>query len=154
MSDSDPISLRVVRTFAAPAAQVFEAWTRPELMMRWFCPRGFTMLSVEIDLRVGGVWRSRMQSPAGDEYIQHGVYQAIVVPKRLVFTQVWEPTQGDPGSATLVTVTFTDRGEVTDVTLVQTGFDTIELRDSHLDGWATSLDKLSTLLAKHAQGLR
>lgn len=147
MRDTGPISLRVKRTFAAPPARVFEAWTRPELMMRWFCPRGFSMLSVEIDLRPGGVWRSRMLSPEGGEYIQHGVYQEIVVPERLVFTQIWEPTQGDPGSATLVTVTFADRGELTDVTLEQTGFDTGALRDSHMDGWATSLDKLSTLLA-------
>lgn len=149
MSDDSPRVLRLTRIFAAPPARVFQAWTQPELMMRWFCPRGFTMVSVEIDLRPGGVWRSRMRSPDGGDYAQHGVYREIVVPERLVFTQIWEAPEGEAGGATLVTVTFNDYGATTEVTVRQTGFQTDELRDDHADGWTTSLDALSTFLASN-----
>lgn len=147
MSDTSLRVLRLTRIFDAPPARVFAAWTAPELMMRWFCPRGFTVLSVEIDLRPGGAWRARMRSPEGADYAQHGVYREIVVPERLVFTQTWEPPEGVPGNATLVTVLFAEFGDKTQVTLHQTGFDSDDVRDEHADGWTTSLDALAMLIA-------
>src|SRR4051812_30270439 len=66
----------ITRVFAAPRSQVWDFWTRPELLAQWFGPDGFTVPldSVEIDLRIGGVWNLSMQDDAtGDRFPIHAV---------------------------------------------------------------------------------
>jgi uncharacterized protein YndB with AHSA1/START domain len=104
----------ITRAFNGPARIVFEAWTRPELVSRWWAPRsrGVTMAVCEAELRVGGRYRYVLKLDRGGEFAFTGRYIEIAPPSRLVYTEVFEPTAAgakpdDPG--VVVTVTFEER---------------------------------------------
>ena len=142
--------LVVTRIFDAPRRLVFEMWIEPEHLARWWGPRGFTGLSSHMDVRPGGTWTRSMQAPDGSVIRKHGVYREIVVPERLVFTYVTDGPEGDPGSATLVTVTFADAGGKTRLTLHQGAFQSVATRDDHRRGWTGALERFSEYLAASA----
>jgi uncharacterized protein YndB with AHSA1/START domain len=98
--------LLTTRSFNAPARIVFEAWTKPELMQRWWVPKsmGMTLLSCEMDVRVGGKYRFQFENPSGAEPIAFfGTYKEVVPNARLVWTNEESPD----GSVT--TVTFEEK---------------------------------------------
>jgi uncharacterized protein YndB with AHSA1/START domain len=95
----------MTRSFAAPRERVFDAWTKPELVKRWFGGAGFTIPECEIDLRPGGRYRWVMQRTAGPErFTMTGTYREILRPVRLVNTQEWEGFQETGWRAEDVTV--------------------------------------------------
>jgi uncharacterized protein YndB with AHSA1/START domain len=97
----------VTRTIDAPPRIVFEAWTRAELFQRWWVPKslGLTLLSCELDVRVGGAYRLVFRHPAAAEPMAfHGRYLEVIPPSRLVWTN---EEAGGPGQVT--TVTFEER---------------------------------------------
>jgi uncharacterized protein YndB with AHSA1/START domain len=85
----------LTRRFAAPRSLVFEAWTRPELLKRWFGRKGWTLPVCEVDLRVGGAWRYVMRGPDGREMGMRGVYREIAAPERLVYTEAFDDYPGE-----------------------------------------------------------
>jgi uncharacterized protein YndB with AHSA1/START domain len=93
------------RTFDGPRRIVFEAWTRPELVRRWWAPRshGVTVAACEADVRPGGRYRYVLRREGGDELAFSGRYTEVTPPARLVYTQVFEPF---PDAEVTVTVTF------------------------------------------------
>ncbi|MFT3774426.1 MAG: SRPBCC family protein [Minicystis sp.] len=98
----------IARTFRAPPHIVFDAWTKPELVRRWWAPKshGVEIAVCEADVRVGGKYRYALRR-GDDEFAFSGTYTEITPPTRLVYTQVFEAF---PGAAVIVTVTFTERG--------------------------------------------
>src|SRR5579862_4597024 len=76
----------LTRIFDAPRELVFEAWTNPVHLQRWWGPHHFTNPVCEVDPKVGGAWKIVMRGPAGMEHTSQGVYREIVPPERLVFT--------------------------------------------------------------------
>jgi uncharacterized protein YndB with AHSA1/START domain len=86
----------LTRDFAAPPELVFAAWTRPELLMRWYGARGWNLVDCTVDLRVGGAWRFVSRGPDGDQMVQSGIYQDIQSPRRLVYTERFDE-QSYPG---------------------------------------------------------
>ena len=138
--------LVITRVFAAPRATVWAAWTT-EQMAQWAGPAGFTIPSSVADVRPGGSWRACMRSEEHGEFCQHGVYHEVVAPERLVFTTAWEEPDGTPEHEMLVTVTFADLGDRTEMTFEQATFSSEQSRDSHVDGWSQCFDKLETYLA-------
>jgi uncharacterized protein YndB with AHSA1/START domain len=143
--------LVITRIFDAPRRIVFKAWSEPEHLMRWWGPHGFTCPICEMDFRVGGRWRFCMRSPEGNEEWQQGVYREIVEPERIVFSYAFEDVNGvsglsgwKPGHQTTVTVNFADHeGNKTKLTVHQTNFDTVAVRDDHVRGWNEALDHLA-----------
>jgi len=101
-----PQELLVTRTVNAPAQIVFDAWTKPELLKRWWAPRplGVVLFECDADLRVGGTYRYAFGRDPNNPEVFSGRYVEINPPGRLVFTQVYERMR-DVGEA-LVTVTF------------------------------------------------
>lgn len=100
--------LVVTRTFNAPARLVFEAWTKAELFRQWWVPKscGLTLLSCELDVRVGGAYRLVFSHPAAPEPMAfHGRYLEVKPHARLVWTN---EEAGDNGQVT--TVTFEEEG--------------------------------------------
>jgi uncharacterized protein YndB with AHSA1/START domain len=85
-----------------------------------------------------------MRGPDGTNYWQHGVCRELVPPERLAYTLIWD---SDPEHEMLVTVVFAERGQKTEMTLRQRLFKTVESRDSHRDGWSSSLNRLAVYLA-------
>jgi uncharacterized protein YndB with AHSA1/START domain len=79
----------VTREFDAPRRLVYEAWTTPALVKRWWSGRRGVVTSIEIDLRVGGAWRYVMIANDGFEVAFHGEYREIVRDERIVYTEVF-----------------------------------------------------------------
>ena len=99
----------ISRTFNAPARIVFDAWTRPEFVKRWWAPQAqcVTMVGCEADVRVGGAYRYQLRTPDGNAFAFSGRYTEITPPSRLVYTQVFEP-MAEAGEMR-ITVTFEER---------------------------------------------
>jgi uncharacterized protein YndB with AHSA1/START domain len=99
--------LVVTRTFNGPARIVFEAWTRPELLQRWWVPKsmGMTLISCEADVRVGGSYRLVFSHGDAEPTAFFGKYLEVVPHSRLV----WTNEEGDGGAA-ITTVTFEEKG--------------------------------------------
>lgn len=135
--------LVITRVFDAPRHIVWKAWTDPEHLMRWWGPRGFKTRVSKMDVRSGGGWRFCMRSPQGVEEWQQGVYREIVEPERLVFSYAFEDETGKPGHETRVTVSFADLGGKTQITLHHAVFETVAVRDDHVQGWNEALDRLA-----------
>lgn len=147
--------LVITRVFDAPRSLVFKAWTEAERSAVWWGPRGFTTLSCQIDARPGGVWRRRMRSPDGVEFVKCGVYRDVVEPERLVFTYATEEAGGGVGLETLVTVIFDDVGGKTKLTLRHALFEDVAERDAHEGGWTSCIERFAEYLAeKHEEQLR
>jgi len=99
--------LVVTRTFNGPARIVFEAWTKPELLKRWWAPKSFgvSFLSCEADVRTGGTYRFVFSHPASEQPMAFfGRYLEVTPPSRLV----WTNDESADGAVT--TVTFEERG--------------------------------------------
>ena len=138
--------LSIRRTFNASRELVFRAWTEPQLLAQWSCPRGFTCSENRGELRVGGAFSACMRSPEGTEHRLRGVYREIVPPERLVFTHCWVDERGTPGPETLVTVMLAERGGRTEMMFHQGLFASIAARDGHEQGWTSCFEQLAELL--------
>lgn len=153
-SDSE---VSVARSFDAPTALVYRAYTTPELMQRWLLgPPGWTMPVCEMDVQVGGRYRWRWRSDEdGSEFGFHGEFLEVDPEVRLRHTEVFDP--GDTGEymgdqPAMVTVTFEERDGVTTVTTL-VDYGSKASRDAALstgmtDGMEMSYKKLDELLAK------
>lgn len=141
---TDGHTLRLERTFPAPADRVFAAWTSPEVMRRWWeLERGWGTTVAEVDLRVGGELRVVMRDPAtDDEYGGGGHYTEIDPPRRLAFTWLWdrEPRR------TLITIDFEEADGMTTVRFTHSALRDEEAVRSHEDGWSRVLANLGAML--------
>jgi uncharacterized protein YndB with AHSA1/START domain len=111
--------LTVIRTFNAPAHIVFDAWTKPELLKRWWAPKSFgvTLFECEQDLRVGGAYRFAFGRDAKNPEVFTGRYLEVDPPSRLVLTQLYE-RMADVGDV-IVTAAFEESQGRTRLTLHQ-----------------------------------
>lgn len=136
--------LRIERTFTAPARAVFEAWTSPEVMARWWhAGSDWETPVAEVDLRVGGALRVTMRAPDGKEYGAKGEYTEIHPPERLAFTWTWDDSAGE---ASLIELEFSEQHGVTTVVLTHSGLSGEESKQSHSEGWQKVLDSLGRTL--------
>jgi len=154
--------LVIERVFDAPRELVWNAWTDPELFMRWWGPKGYTCPSCQIDLRVGGTYLNCMRSPEGQDYWSTGVYREIVPLERIVYTDSFADEKGNVVPAShygmtgdfplemLVTVTFEDVGGKTKMTMTHAGLPAGEDKEGAQQGWSESFDKLAEVLAQIA----
>ena len=139
--------LTITRVFDAPRQLVFEAWTKPEHVVRWWGPKHFTLRTCEQDFRVGGKYRFCMRAPDGSDHWVWGEYHEIVEPQRLVFSWHREDADGKPFNESVVTVTFAaHEGGKTKLTMHQAVFWTVEDRDAHQGGWSQCLDRLGAFV--------
>jgi uncharacterized protein YndB with AHSA1/START domain len=99
----------ITREFDAPPELVYKAWTTPELVRQWWAGRRGEMKVVDIDLRVGGMWRYVMLAHGEFEVAFHGEYREIVPGERIVTTEVYEGAPPAPeGEDVLNVITFTE----------------------------------------------
>ena len=106
----------ITRTFAAPRALVFEAWTRVEHVSRWWDPGGAPLARCEIDLRPNGAFRWVNQAKGGVEHAFAGTYREISAPDRIVFTT----RMGRDAEETIGTLEFREHNRTTTLTLTIT----------------------------------
>lgn len=140
--DTGQRTLVLTRALNAPRELVFEAWSHPKHLVRWWGPSDFTLPHCEQDFRVGGKYRFCMRAPDGSDHWVRGEYTHIDAPARLVFTWLREDEQGDIWCDTVVAITLEQRGTDTLLTLNQTTFATVAHCDEHRGGWSECLDHL------------
>jgi len=132
----------ITRLLNASQALVFEAWTRPEHLVRWFGPTGYGLAACEVDFRVGGEYRFCMRSPEGRDHWVSGIYREIVVPERLVFTWNRRPGDVEDISESLVTITLEPQNGKTLLTLRHEALRSAKDRVDHRGGWSEALQRL------------
>jgi uncharacterized protein YndB with AHSA1/START domain len=142
--------LRIERTFAASAEEVFDAWTSPEVMRRWFhCAPDWETPDAEVDLRVGGRVRVLMRKPDGTEAGARGEYTLIDRPHRLAMTWTFDD---DPSNEQLIELSFSESEGSTSVLMVNSGISTDERRKAQDWGWHGCLHELERVLTHTALG--
>lgn len=124
----DEAVIVMTRTFDAPRALVWEAFTDPKHVARWYGGKYFSNPRCEMDVRVGGTWRHVMRTPEGHDFALEFVYLEVTKPERLVWQHKdhGKATSGPPTSH--MTVTLEDLGEKTKWTLVAR-FNSVAERD-------------------------
>jgi uncharacterized protein YndB with AHSA1/START domain len=140
-AQSTQTELVITRVLDAPRDIVWKAWADRDQSVQWWGPKGFTTRVLEWDQRPGGAWRAIMYSPEGTEHPQHGVYKEIAPPQRMIYTFIWED-EDTPDRVATVTVTFTPRGDQTEMTFRKGPFRSEEWRRGEEDGWNESFDRL------------
>ena len=145
MIDESGHVVRIERTFAARAEDVFDAWTSPEVMRRWLhvAPDWDTPLA-EVDLRVGGTVRIVMRRPDGRQAGARGEYTLIDRPRRLAMTWTFDD---DPANEQLIELSFSESAGSTTVLLVNSRISSDERRRGQDYGWHGCLDQLERALA-------
>jgi uncharacterized protein YndB with AHSA1/START domain len=137
----------LTRTFAARRRLVFDALSKPELLVRWFGARGWNLVVCELDLRVGGVWRFVSRGPDGTQMGHGGVYRVVRPHDRLVYTELFD-NQSYPGESLVTHELVEDAGRTTLTSTVlyasREGRDTV-LRYPMARGVGESYDRLATL---------
>jgi uncharacterized protein YndB with AHSA1/START domain len=141
----------ITREFAAPKHLVYEAFTTPEHVKRWWSANRGEVTVAEIDLRVGGTWRYAMVTEEGFEVAFHGEYREVVPNERIVSTEVFE---GMPDAEAVNTMTLTEEnGRTTLTILVQ--HQSKEHRDAHIEsGMEAGMQDALDLLERVAISLR
>ena len=143
---ADELTLHLERVLPAPRPLVFRTHAEPDLLAKWWGPKGFTAPSIELDVRIGGGYRIAMQPPDGDLFYLSGEFREVDPPARLVYTFRWEDPDPDDRE-TVVTFALGDLGESTELIVNQGVFVTEGRRALHEQGWTEGLDRLQELIA-------
>jgi uncharacterized protein YndB with AHSA1/START domain len=139
----------ITRTFDAPRALVFKAFTDPRHVDHWWGPKGFRNTTLSMDVRPGGMWRYIMHGPNGRDFANRVVYTLIKEPEHLEYDH-GEDTDGRPASFH-VTVTFEEQDGRTTLTM-RSLFPSAEARDhvvkefGAIEGGRQTLDRLAVYL--------
>lgn len=146
---TNPTDREVVmtRVFDAPRHMVFDAFTKPELLKRWFGPRGWSLVVCEVDLRVGGGFRFVLRGPDGRDMGMRGVYREIVRPERSVHIETFDDF---PGDSQVTSVLVEEGGKTTfTATVLYSSKEACQgtLQSGMEHGAAESYDRLAELLA-------
>jgi uncharacterized protein YndB with AHSA1/START domain len=136
-------SLTLKRRLNASPAKVYQAWTDPEKMMRWYAPANAEKFATESDTAVGGHSRGPMRTDDDQHHELSGFYREVVPDEKLVFTWQW---RSKPEWESLVTVTLKRDGDATILTLIHEQLPDEGERDGHRNGWSGALDKLAHLV--------
>jgi len=139
-------TITIQRTFNAPLALVWKAWTQSEHIAEWWSPKGITTKVVKHDFKVGGKWKYLMPMPNGQEFIAEGEYTEIVEFEKIVSSANFKPmTEGVE-----IQALFKVNGNKTDFT-----FNVVHPTEEYkiqqekmgiLNGWGSVFDRLSELL--------
>lgn len=134
--------LYIEREFDAPVELVFRIWESRDHMIRWWGPEIFTCVELDWELKPGRPWRAMMASKQYNHKVSRmgGVIREVEKQKRIVFTFAWDEDSGRDLD-TVVTVSFMERNGRTIQTFHQTPFSNVQIRDSHIGGWNSLINK-------------
>jgi uncharacterized protein YndB with AHSA1/START domain len=138
----------ITRVYDVPARFLFEAWSKPEHVRKWFGPKGWPITLCEIDFRIGGRFRFAMTGPSGEQNTPFGgTYLDIVLNRKIVYDNAFELPNAEK---MVVTVNFDEKGSDTTVT-IQTVFASTKMYDEHVgggfaEGTGSALDQLADVV--------
>lgn len=144
--DKSKRTTTIKRTFDAPIALVWEAWTQPEHIIKWWSPKGIDTKIIEHSFKVGGKWKYAMPMPNGQEFIAEGTYTEIIELKKIVSQANFRPMTEGVEIASL----FEADGDKTKFT-----FNVVHPTEAYkiqqekmgiLNGWGSVFERLDVLL--------
>ncbi|WP_127585177.1 SRPBCC domain-containing protein [Paenibacillus koleovorans] len=146
----------IERIFKAPRKLVFDAFTKPEYVSRWWAPGDYTIPVCKIDLRTGGMWHYCMRSPEGEEHWVRAIYQEIVEPEKIVYTALFADADANPTEdipEQLGTITLSELDASTTKLALRFAFQTAEalqwtVKVGMIEGCSITLQQLDELLPK------
>lgn len=151
-TDADnTLDLVLERTTDLPSSLLWKAWTTPEHLVHWFVPKPWQTVHCEIDLRPGGVFRTIMRSPDGEEFDNAGCYLEVVPERRLVWTDALQPGYRPAAKPFMTAIlTFEEHAGGTRYVARALHKDVAD-RDQHVamgfeSGWSTVFDQLVAYL--------
>jgi uncharacterized protein YndB with AHSA1/START domain len=137
--------VQIRRRVKAGAAEIFDLWTKPDLMVRWMSPfPGAVNCKASCDLRPGGAFSLVMTSAESIREVS-GTYVQIDRPRKLVFTWVGPLTKN---VNTLVTLELNPDGDETELVLIHERLPTPAIHEGHTKGWGHILDHLADEVLK------
>lgn len=143
------------RVFDAPLELAFKAFSDADLLAQWWGPKGWTLPVCNLDFRPGGVWHYCMRGPGGEESWGKAIYQEIVEPERIVYTDIFSNEEGTTVEGmpqTVVTVTFAEQDgktKITSRTKFASAADLQAVLDMGLEEGATEVwDRLAEFLER------
>lgn len=140
-------TMTIARTYAATPQALWDAFTDPDLLRRWYAPvTGWVVHEATVDLRVGGAYLLTFGAPGAEPIVERGTYVAVEPFARLVWEMDLTMTSGAV-EKTRTTVTFTPDGAETHVSVVEEGYSNAEITAMHLRGWTTMFEQLGALSA-------
>jgi uncharacterized protein YndB with AHSA1/START domain len=140
-ADTKTAIVEIERTYRARAEDVFDAWTNPEVIKRWWHPGpDWDTATAEVDLRVGGQLLVVMRDAHGDEYTGRGQYTVVDRPSRLAWT--WHGEEGEAGTGSQLDLHLVEHDGHTTVTLVHRGLPEGRPAAEFNEGWNLILDNL------------
>jgi uncharacterized protein YndB with AHSA1/START domain len=137
-----PPDLHMTRVFDAPRRLVFEAWSKPEYVSRWFTPHPLTTPSCEMDFRTGGIFRLVMRMPDGVDLPMDARFTEVTPPERIAFDATIHG-----GVDVKTTVTFTEHDGKTTLNVHQSYSIETDATRGATQGWTLTLDQLAEHLA-------
>ncbi|MFJ8052592.1 SRPBCC domain-containing protein [Streptomyces luteogriseus] len=147
MAQVGALRVRLRRALDGSCPVVFRELTDPRELARWWGPDGFTIPSVESDLRPGGAYRIAMRPPEGELFYLVGEFLQVEPPERLAYTFRWEDPDPEDRE-TVVTLSLHDIDPArAELILEQGDFASERRRALHEEGWSQGLGKLGELLA-------
>lgn len=135
-------AVTTMRRLPMARARLFELWTNPVHLAKWWGPIGWRVVRCETDLRLNGRWHTWLLTARDEERSIGGRYLEIIPPERLVFT--WEfpgASSGEPAQVTIVTVTFLEDGDGTLLQIDHQKLSSGQAVDMDI-GWNSTLDAL------------
>ncbi|TGM01673.1 SRPBCC family protein [Leptospira jelokensis] len=153
------IDLVLERSVDVPVELVWDAWTKPEQLMQWFCPLPWKTIECEIDLRPGGIFRTVMESPEGMKVPGIGCYLEVVPNKRLTWTSAlqpgYRPSLADPNDpfgffTAVVNLEKTEKGTKYTAVAIHTDENQKKKHEEmgFHEGWGTAFDQLVAMIKK------
>jgi uncharacterized protein YndB with AHSA1/START domain len=139
------ITLVLRRSLKAKPERVFAALTDKAQVLRWFGPAGFTCAIDQFDARPGGEYRIAFRSQDAAIHTVTGTFLVIEPPSRLAYTWGWL-TEGVRGHETRVEIELTPAADGTDLVLTHRGFESVDARNRHEQGWSGGLANLQRLV--------
>lgn len=160
MTFNPKLDLKLERVVPVSPDKIYRAWTTPEHLKQWFCPKPWQTTECEMDLRPGGVFRTVMEGPNGERFNNAGCFLELVPPRRIVWTNALEPgfrpAVADKSAPVhfffTATLTFEPQGAGTKYTaIVQHANESDAAQHATMgfdDGWGTVLNQLVEILQR------
>lgn len=140
------VTLRLRRKFSKPPARVFQAWTQPEALKRWWCAPGWQPADIAVELRVGGSYRIGMRRTSDGKLVFiEGKFLEMAPPHKLAYTWRWLGAF-EQMPETRVTVEFLAWGEGTEIVLTHENFPDVASWQRHRSGWIAACDRMEGIL--------
>ena len=137
-------ALEITRRYEAPPERVWQAWTDPRALSRWFGPgEPGSVSQADLDVRPGGHYTIAFRTPDGEEHRVTGRYETVDAPRRLAFSWAWQST---PGRVSFVALEFAADGAGTLMRFRHDRFHDPAARVDHERGWTATLGKLGAVL--------